>query len=170
MTQVWLLVETLGDQPVVVAQGQEMKDFVPVPKFLRRDPNLAAIQNAISDLEEKPEFKGLGKPDREAIVLPLLQEIDKLKEQRFIARIQVVRTTALDKLYPEQLTRLMELAAPKPKKGEAEEPKVQYIKRSQVSVAFAKSELRTEDDVEAYVEALGNELKEQIRKNRRIVL
>lgn len=41
--------ETLGDQPVVVAQGQEMKDFVPVPKFLRRDPNLAAIQNAISE-------------------------------------------------------------------------------------------------------------------------
>ena len=26
-----------------------MKDFVPVPKFLRRDSNLAAIQNAISE-------------------------------------------------------------------------------------------------------------------------
>ncbi len=45
----WLLVETLGDQPLVVAQGRRMQDFVPVPQFLRRNPNLAAIQNAITE-------------------------------------------------------------------------------------------------------------------------
>ena len=49
MTQDWLLVETLGDQPVVVAQGRQMKNFVPLPVFLRRNPNLAAIQTAISE-------------------------------------------------------------------------------------------------------------------------
>ncbi len=49
MTQEWLLVETLGDQPVVVAQGRQIKNFVPVPVFLRRNPNLAAIQNAIAE-------------------------------------------------------------------------------------------------------------------------
>lgn len=45
----WLLVETLGDQPLIVAQGRRMQDFVPVPQFLRRNPNLAAIQNAITE-------------------------------------------------------------------------------------------------------------------------
>ena len=49
MTQDWLLVETLGDQPVVVAQGRQMKNFVPLAVFLRRNPNLAAIQTAIAE-------------------------------------------------------------------------------------------------------------------------
>jgi hypothetical protein len=49
VTQDWLLVETLGDQPVVVAQGRQIKNFVPVPTFLRRNPNLAAIQTAIAE-------------------------------------------------------------------------------------------------------------------------
>lgn len=41
--------ETLGDQPVVVAQGRQMKNFVPLTGFLRRNPNLAAIQTAIAE-------------------------------------------------------------------------------------------------------------------------
>lgn len=41
--------ETLGDQPVVVAQGRRMKNFVPLAVFLRRNPNLAAIQTAIAE-------------------------------------------------------------------------------------------------------------------------
>ena len=49
MIQDWLLVETLGDQPVVVAQGRQMKNFVPIAVFLRRNPNLAAIQTAIAE-------------------------------------------------------------------------------------------------------------------------
>ena len=49
MTQDWLLVETLGDQPVVVAQGRQIKNFVPIPVFLRRNPNLASIQTAIAE-------------------------------------------------------------------------------------------------------------------------
>ena len=42
--QDWLLVETLGEQPVVVAHGRQIKNFVPIAVFLRRNPNLAAIQ------------------------------------------------------------------------------------------------------------------------------
>lgn len=49
MIQEWLLVETLGDQPMVVAQGRQMKNFVPLAVFLRRNPNLAAIQTAITE-------------------------------------------------------------------------------------------------------------------------
>jgi len=49
VTQGWLLVETLGDQPVVVAQGRQMKNFVPLAGFLRRNPNLDAIATAIAE-------------------------------------------------------------------------------------------------------------------------
>lgn len=47
MTPDWLLVETLGAEPVVVAQGQQTKNLVPITAFLRRNHNLMAIQSAI---------------------------------------------------------------------------------------------------------------------------
>jgi Family of unknown function (DUF5628)/Domain of unknown function (DUF5593) len=45
----WLLVETLGAEPAVVAQGQQTKNLVPISAFLRRNPNLMAIRTAISE-------------------------------------------------------------------------------------------------------------------------
>ena len=48
----WLLVETLGNEPVVAAQGSEPVDLVPVSRFLRRSPHLAAIQTAIAQSVE----------------------------------------------------------------------------------------------------------------------
>ena len=41
--------ETLGDEPAVIAQGRQMKNFVPLAVFLRRNPNLSAIQTAIAE-------------------------------------------------------------------------------------------------------------------------
>ncbi|MCT7661759.1 PAS domain-containing protein [Mycobacterium deserti] len=49
MTHDWLLVETLGSEPAVVAQGRRTKDLVPISTFLRRDPHLMAIQTAIGE-------------------------------------------------------------------------------------------------------------------------
>lgn len=49
MTPDWLLVETLGTEPAVVAQGPVTKNLVPVSAFLRRNPNLMAIQTAIGE-------------------------------------------------------------------------------------------------------------------------
>ncbi|MDH6243623.1 PAS domain-containing protein [Mycobacterium sp. OTB74] len=49
MTQEWLLVETLGAEPAVVAQGRQTKNLVPISAFLRRNHNLMAIQSAIGE-------------------------------------------------------------------------------------------------------------------------
>lgn len=49
MAHDWLLVETLGDEPAVVAQGRQVKNLVPIAQFLRRSPHLAAIQTAIAE-------------------------------------------------------------------------------------------------------------------------
>lgn len=49
MTPDWLLVETLGTEPAVVAQGHHTKNLVPISAFLRRNPNLMAIQTAINE-------------------------------------------------------------------------------------------------------------------------
>lgn len=49
MAHDWLLVETLGEEPAVVAQGRALKHLVPITQFLRRSPHLAAIQTAIAE-------------------------------------------------------------------------------------------------------------------------
>ncbi len=49
MTHDWLLVETLGSEPAVVARGLQTKNLVPISVFLRRNPHLMAIQSAISE-------------------------------------------------------------------------------------------------------------------------
>lgn len=49
MTHDWLLVETLGSEPAVVAQGRQTKNLVPISTFLRRNPHLMAIQSAIGE-------------------------------------------------------------------------------------------------------------------------
>lgn len=66
MTHDWLLVETLGTEPAVVAQGQHTKNLVPIGAFLRRDPNLMAIQTAINETVQagKPLSSLTAKGDR----------------------------------------------------------------------------------------------------------
>ena len=54
--------------------------------------------------------------------------------------------------------------------GGANEPPAQYIKRSNIRVQFEKSELKTEEDVDDYVETLRKCLKEHIKDNKRISL
>ncbi len=49
MSHDWLLVETLGSEPAVVARGQELENLVPISAFLRRSPHLSAIQTAITE-------------------------------------------------------------------------------------------------------------------------
>jgi len=49
MTHDWLLVETLGSEPAVVAQGPRTKNVIPISAFLRRNPHLMAIQSAIGE-------------------------------------------------------------------------------------------------------------------------
>ncbi|HEU4363573.1 MAG TPA: PAS domain-containing protein [Mycobacterium sp.] len=49
MARNWLLVETLGDEPAVVAEGRQLKNLIPIMQFLRRSPDLAAIQTAITE-------------------------------------------------------------------------------------------------------------------------
>ena len=54
MTHDWMLVETLGSEPVVVAHGAHTKDLVPIGTFLRRNPPLMALQTAIATAVARP--------------------------------------------------------------------------------------------------------------------
>lgn len=49
MARDWLLVETLGPEPAVVALGRQLRNLVPITVFLRRNRHRAAIQAAIAE-------------------------------------------------------------------------------------------------------------------------
>jgi len=49
MAHDWLLVETLGREPAVVAMGRQLRNLVPITVFLRRNPRRADIQSAIAE-------------------------------------------------------------------------------------------------------------------------
>jgi len=49
MTHDWLLVETLGGDPAVVAQGLQLQNLVPITTFMRRNPHLSAVRTAIAE-------------------------------------------------------------------------------------------------------------------------
>ena len=57
-----------------------------------------------------------------------------------------------------------------PKDTPINEPKVRYIKRNNVPVVFDKTELRTPEDVDSYVDAMREALLKQLEENKRISL
>jgi hypothetical protein len=68
MSHDWLLVETLGNEPVVVADGRQTKNLVPISVFLRRSPDLMAIQTAISDAVRAAETMSTITPRNDRVI------------------------------------------------------------------------------------------------------
>ena len=68
MTHDWLLVETLGTEPAVVAQGRRTKNLIPISAFLRRSPNLMAIQTAITETVRNGESMNTITPRNDRVI------------------------------------------------------------------------------------------------------
>jgi hypothetical protein len=68
MSHDWLLVETLGAEPVVVADGRLTKNLVPIRVFLRRSPDLMAIQTAISEAVRAGEAMSTITPRNDRVI------------------------------------------------------------------------------------------------------
>ncbi|WP_163710191.1 BREX system P-loop protein BrxC [Mangrovibacterium lignilyticum] len=132
-----------------------------------------AIEKAISDLKSKYDFNKLTDIQKKQIIQPLELELKKLKDQRYIAVIRDIKNRATDSLFTKLLNEMAELAHPveKTEGGDAQDhPVVHYIKRNNVKIEFAKSELQTDEDVDEYLKAFEKALKSQIKNNRRIQL
>lgn len=68
MSHDWLLVETLGNEPVVVADGRQTKNLIPISVFLRRSPDLMAIQTAISEAVRAAESMSTITPRNDRVI------------------------------------------------------------------------------------------------------
>lgn len=137
-----------------------------------KEEAITLIENAIKDLQSKDEFKKLDEDKQEVIIQPFNDELGKLKNQNFIARIRDIKNNVEDVLFERQLNEMIRLATPVNEVGgkTIEEPRPHYIRQSSIKIKYSKTELQTEEDVDNYVDELRKEWKEQIKNNRRIAL
>lgn len=68
MAHDWLLVETLGGEPTVVAQGRQLKNLVPITTFMRRSPYLAAVRTAIAETVQTGQSLTSITPKRDRVI------------------------------------------------------------------------------------------------------
>jgi hypothetical protein len=125
------------------------------------------IQECILRLEGEPDFSKLPLEDQVSILKPLKSELDKLQNQGYIGNLRNIGNTIKNVLFINQLNEVykksQEMVAIG---GETTVNKVVYA--GSIEISFPRNQLKTEEDVDAYVEAMRAEFKKQIQNNRRI--
>ncbi|MFZ6664104.1 BREX system P-loop protein BrxC [Peijinzhouia sedimentorum] len=139
---------------------------------VERKATLQCIEDAISTLTNNENFEELDSLQQQAILSPFKQEKSKVDTQRFISSLREIGRRVNDELLVSQLTELHRLAnkVRESDGGKVAEPTVHYIKANNLKVPFEQRELRTEEDVDAYLEKMREVFKKQIKENRRISL
>ncbi len=132
---------------------------------------ITVIHAKIEDLRLKDEYIALDSAKQNQIIRPLEEEIDKLRKQRFIANIRDAKSRTLEVIFPRQLNEMIRLSTPVvPSDSGVQEPKPHYVRTSAIKVHYAKSELKTAEDVNDYIEALREAYLQQIKETKRITL
>ena len=121
------------------------------------------VNTIITHFESKAEFTQLNDNQREDLLSPFKTALKEIRDERFISNIRNIAQNVQNQTEPRQLTRLQRLTS-------VGEEQFEYIKASGIHISFDKRELKTNEDVDEYIETLREKLKEQISKNRRISL
>jgi hypothetical protein len=125
------------------------------------------VKDNISQIEARDDFQKLDDTKKRDVLNTLNDMIAKTYGQRYVAQLRQYRVEANNN-FTSALNRIQDLLVPT--NSVVNEPKIQYIKQSNLYVGFSKTELTTEEDVVEYVYALKEELLRQIKENRRITL
>lgn len=132
-----------------------------------RKETLVLVKDNISQIEARDDFQKLDDTKKRDVLNTLNDMIAKTYGQRYVAQLRQYRVEANNN-FTSALNRIQDLLVPT--NSVVNEPKIQYIKQSNLYVGFSKTELTTEEDVVEYVYALKEELLRQIKENRRITL
>ncbi|MCF8362389.1 MAG: BREX system P-loop protein BrxC [Prolixibacteraceae bacterium] len=144
----------------------------------------AEIESIMERIKINDDFNKLDDTNQQIVLKPFVDELDRLKEQRFIANLRQTAAHVSGVLFEQQLNKTARMANPpaqvqaspvnnaagKTTSPQPAEPVVHYRRLNTIKFDFAKSELRTHDDVERYTETLKKELIKLIDQNKRITL
>lgn len=126
-----------------------------------KDKTLSAITTSRKLLEEQDGFTSLEASQQQKIVMPLDDLAAKVKSQRYISTIRQYETQ-IPGIVADQKTVYQRLVNP--------EEKIEYIPVNRVKILFDKKELKTVEEVDAYLKKLKEEMVRHIDQNRRITL
>ena len=134
-----------------------------------RELTLNEVKNKMLQLQQQDGYDKLSSSEQDTICKPFREIEARAKEQKFIANLMQDRQRLAD-LFTDQLNLLSKLTT-KTSGGETE-PKEQFINLRNVEkkIRFDKTQLKSADDVNEYLEQLKIALMEQIEANRKITL
>jgi hypothetical protein len=134
-----------------------------------RELTLNEAKNKMLLLQQQEGYDKLSASEQDTLCKPFREIEVKAKEQKFIANLMQDRQRLAD-LFTDQLNLLSQLTT-KTSGGESE-PKEQFINLRNVEkkICFDKTQLKSADDVNEYLEQLKIALMEQIEANRKITL
>ena len=135
-----------------------------------------SVERLMEEIKRKDEFIALSPADQGKVVKPFFDHLSKIGNERFIANIRDLKNEAVNELYSNQLNEMIRLSTPdtiedgEGTDGVVSEPKPHYITMRSIKPDYPKTELKTEQDVNEYIEAYRKKLLEQVRNNRRITI
>lgn len=132
-----------------------------------------AIYDSVNRLKAEADFEKLTPAQQAEILEPFTDETKKVQSQRYIAVLRESRNRIKNDLFTKQLNEIYRITSPSPPEGDSEGPeteRVRVIHIGSVKIPYPESQLKTEADVDAYVEALREAYKRQLQNNRRISL
>jgi hypothetical protein len=128
---------------------------------------LVEVKNAINRIESHDDFKILDETKRKTVLSPFEDISKKIKDQGFIANLRSTRAFVKSELLEKQLNEMVKLASP-PENND--KPTIHYQRINSIKVDFPKTELKSKEDVEQYIEKLKEKLLQLIIDNSRISL
>ncbi|MCB4234073.1 hypothetical protein LDL59_00335 [Kaistella anthropi] len=144
-----------------------------------RNKAIQKTEEVIAIIKTNEDYNRLSEADQNRILSPFQDEINKLKSQRYIGNMRNTMVFVSEFLYTKQLNEIVRLVTPEPKPNPdlpngGDKPvvvaPVHYVRGSSIKPTFNKTELRTEDDVNEYVESIRKSFLEKIKEHKRISL
>jgi hypothetical protein len=151
---------------------ESLKEKLQVKLKEERSKAQSVIDNTLYRLRNHEDFDELSDQQQELLLEPINREDESLSHTHFINEMQAIASKVKNELQPNALSKLANWASEnRSKDGKAADKKVGYVPLRRVQVNdFSKTELQSDEDVDAYCEALNKKLKQMLKDNKRINL
>lgn len=159
----------IGDS-LRIAEENRQKLIITIQDSIDKEKKVALdkYEKTLEDLKKHEEMLKLNKSDLKELLQPITESIARIKEEQIIANLQMEHVRL-----PIRIDEILNRAATiNIQKQDIDKTKTQikYINKRDIPIAFKKSELVTEADINEYIETLKLTLIKQIKDNRRIRL
>lgn len=126
------------------------------------------IEGLKDKIKADQNFKKISGEDTEKIIQPFDRAMETVEHTDFISSIRDKSNDAVNRLFQEQLSRLISLTESDEEGGEPKQ--LSLVSFSNIKPQYKKTTLDSEEDVEDYIQQLKDKLIQEIKENHKIIL